>query len=226
MFDSIVKDIFDRLVKVDAGVKDTHNGGMAGTKQFDEDEALDRAMALFWRRGFGATSMQDIAVATGVLRGSLYNAYGDKQALFLRVFARYRERFLANVAEVLGAATPEQALRDYLRFSIDTITLAGDDALTRGCLTTKTATDETAMDQEIRHALRGLLDGVRGLLEERLARPDAAARLALAPSAAATLVVTATRGMVVMERVYGDPAQLQAIADDLLGLLLRAEPAS
>lgn len=221
MFDSTVKVMFDRLVKLDEGVKDTHNESMAGTKQFDEDEALDRAMALFWRRGFGPTSMQDVALATGVLRGSLYHAYGDKQALFLRVFARYRERFLASVAGALAAATPEQALRDYLRFSIDTITLAGDDAASRGCLTTKTATDETAMDEQIRDALRGLLDGVRALLEQRLGRADALARLALAPAAAATLIVTTTRGMVVMERVYGDPAQLQAIADDLLGLLLR-----
>lgn len=223
MFDSTVNVMFDRLVKVDGAVKDAHNAGMAGIRQFDEDDALDRAMALFWRRGFGATSMQDIAQATGVLRGSLYHAYGDKQALFLRVYARYRERFLASVREALAAATPEEALRNYLRFSIETITMVGDDALTRGCLTTKTATDETAMDEQIRTALRGLLDGVRALLEERLGRPDARARLALAPAAAATLVVTTTRGLVVMERVYRDQAQLQAIADDLLGLLLRPE---
>jgi AcrR family transcriptional regulator len=55
---------------------------MAGTKQFNEEEALDRALDLFWRRGFGPTSMQDLAQATGVIRGSLYHAYGDKQAIF------------------------------------------------------------------------------------------------------------------------------------------------
>jgi TetR/AcrR family transcriptional repressor of nem operon len=215
--------MFDSVVKFDASVKNAHNGSMAGTRQFDEDEALDRAMALFWRRGFGPTSMQDLAQATGVLRGSLYHAYGDKQALFLRVFARYRERFLGIVAEAMAAATPEQALRQYLGFSINTITDSGGDVSSRGCLSTKTATDETAMHEEIRLALRGLLDGIRALLEQRLSRPDALARLALEPAAAATLIVTMTRGMVVMERVYSDRAQLQAVADDLLRVLFLNE---
>ena len=192
---------------------------MAGTKQFDEDEVLDRALLLFWRRGFGATSMQDIAQATGVLRGSLYHAYGDKQALFLRVFERYRTRFLASMRTALAAPPAEEALRNYLRFAIATVTAVDDDEVTRGCLSTKTATDETAMDDAIRTALRGLLDSVQQLLAERLAQPDAAGRLALPPAAAARLIATTTRGMVVLERVYRDVAQLQAVADDLVLLL-------
>ena len=192
---------------------------MAGTNQFDEDEVLDRAMLLFWRRGFGATSMQDVAQATGVLRGSLYHAYGDKQALFLRVFGRYRTWLLASLHAALDAPTAEEALRRYLRFAIDTVTAVDDDAVTRGCLTTKTATDETAMDDAIRAALRGLLDDVQQALADRLAQPDAAGRLALPPAAAARLVATTTRGMVVLERVYRDVAQLEAVADDLLRLM-------
>jgi AcrR family transcriptional regulator len=192
---------------------------MAGTRQFNEDDVLDRAMLLFWRRGFGATSMQDVAQATGVLRGSLYHAYGDKQALFLRIFERYRTWFLARLRDALDAPTAEEALRRYLRFAIDTVTAVDDDAITRGCLSTKTAIDETAMDDAIRAALRGLLDSVQALLVERLARPDAAGQLALPPASAARLVATTTRGMVVLERVYRDPAQLQAVADDLVQLI-------
>ena len=192
---------------------------MAGTKQFDEDEVLDRAMLLFWRRGFGATSMQDVAQATGVLRGSLYHAYGDKQALFLRVFGRYRAWFLASLRAALDAPTAEEALRRYLPFAIETITAVDDDEVTRGCLTTKTATDETAMDDAIRAALRGLLDDVQQALTDRLAQPDAAGRLALPPAAAARLITTTTRGMVVLERVYRDVTQLEAVADDLLRLM-------
>lgn len=192
---------------------------MAGTKQFDEDEVLDRALLLFWRRGFGATSMQDVAQATGVLRGSLYHAYGDKQALFLRVFGRYRTRYLASLRAALAAPTAEEALRRYLRFAIATVTAVDDDAVTRGCLTTKTATDETAMDDAIRAALRGLLDDVQAALADRLAQPDAAGRLALPPAAAARLVVTTTRGLVVLERVYRDVAMLEAVADDLVRVM-------
>jgi AcrR family transcriptional regulator len=195
---------------------------MAGTKQFDEDEVLNRAMLLFWRRGFGATSMQDIAQATGVLRGSLYHAYGDKQAIFLKIYERYRAWFLDAVRAALAVPAAEEALARYLRFSIETLTSADGGDVSRGCLTTKTATDETAMDEAIRTALRGLLDAVRQLLEERLAQPDAVERLALPPAAAARLIVTMTRGLVVMERVYGDAAGLQEIADDLLRVVLPA----
>lgn len=195
---------------------------MAGTKQFDEDVALDRALDLFWRQGFGATSMQDLAQATGVLRGSLYHAYGDKQAIFLRIYARYRERYLARVGEAMAAPTPDEALRRYFRFAVEMIGAADAASMSRGCLTTKTATDETAMDAPIRDALRELLDAVRALIEARLAQPDAQQRLALPPAAAAQLLVTTTRGMVVMERVYRDAAQLQAIGEDMLRLLWRS----
>jgi AcrR family transcriptional regulator len=195
---------------------------MAGTKQFDEEQVLDRALEQFWRHGYGATSMQDLAQATGVLRGSLYHAYGDKRAIFLKVFERYRARFLDSVREAMAAATVREALERYFAFSVRIITLTDeDDAATRGCLTTKTATDETARDDAIRHALQLQLDGVRALIEERLARPDAQGQLALAPAAAAALIVTTTRGMVVMERVYRDHAQLRAAGADLLRLLLR-----
>jgi AcrR family transcriptional regulator len=211
------------VVKVDANVKNADNNRMAGIKQFDENEALDRAMDLFWRRGFGPTSMQDLAQATGVLRGSLYHAYGDKQALFLRIFTRYKERLLDGVRDALSGPVPDDALRQYFRFSIATMTDMGDGDAPRGCLTTKIATDETAMDASIRQALRSLLNGLRHLVEERLSRPDALVRLRLPAAAAATLVVTLTRGMVVMERVYRDPAQLQAVADDLTRLILPAE---
>jgi hypothetical protein len=124
------------------------------------------------------------------------------------------------VSEALSSPVIDDALRRYFRFSIATMTEVGSGDGPRGCLTTKTATDETAMDASIREALRSLLDGLGRLLEERLSRADAQDRLALAPAAAATLIVTLTRGLVVMERVYRNPAQLEAIADDLARLVL------
>jgi AcrR family transcriptional regulator len=179
---------------------------MAGIKQFNEEEALERAMHVFWRRGYAATSMQDLAQATGVLRGSLYNAYGDKQSIFLLAFARYKRHYLAAVREQMRAADPADALRDYFHYVI-------------GCLTTKIATDETAMNEALRNALRGMLEGLAEVLEERLSAPDALARLTLSPKAAARLVVTFTRGNVVMERIYHAPEELKATADDLVKVL-------
>lgn len=192
---------------------------MAGTRQFNEEEALDSAMLLFWRRGYGATSMQDLAEATGVLRGSLYNAYGDKQSIFLLAFARYRRNFMAQVRDALEQPTVAGALRAYLDLSIRAMTLPEEERSgTRGCMSTKIAVDETARDEAIRTALRGMLDELAGLLEARFAA--APEEVALPPAAAARLLVTATRGMVVVERVYQDEDRLREMAESLVTLLL------
>jgi TetR/AcrR family transcriptional regulator, transcriptional repressor for nem operon len=190
---------------------------MAGRRQFDERRALDRAREVFWLKGYGATSMQDIATASGVLRGSLYNAYQDKETLFLRVFADYADQFLAEVAQALADPSVDRALRDFFDFTIASMT-AG--VPTRGCLTTKTAIDTRADGERIRAAIRDLLDNMERLLRERLCTDEARLRLAIPPAEAARVLSAMTRGIVVMERVYQDPERLRATAASLIDALL------
>lgn len=190
---------------------------MAGQRQFDERRALDRAREVFWLKGYGATSMQDIAVASGVLRGSLYNAYHDKETLFLRVFDDYAEQFLADAAQALAQPIIDHALRDFFDFTITSMTTG---VPTRGCLTTKTAIDIKADGERIRAALRDLLDKMERLLHERLSTDEARSRLAIPPAEAARVLITMTRGIVVMERVYQDPERLRATATSLINTLL------
>ncbi len=221
--------MFDSIVKLDTSVKNTHNRRMAGIKQFNEEETLEQAMHVFWRRGYAATSMQELAQATGVLRGSLYHAYGDKQTLFLLAFARYQRQYLAAVRELMQADDPTVALGNYFDYVIASmlqpVPPLGDapSSPTRGCLTTKIATDESAMDEPVREALRGMLEGLSGALEERLSAPDAVTRLSLSPREAARLIVTFTRGNVVMERIYHAPDELKATADTLVKVLFPAK---
>jgi AcrR family transcriptional regulator len=182
-------------------------------------------MHVFWRQGYGATSMPDLAKATGVLRGSLYNAYGDKQNIFLLAFARYQKHYLEMVRQHMQLDDPVAALRAYFAYVISSMSEPVpqlDDtpsSRTRGCLTTKIATDETAMDEPVRNALRGMLEGLAEVLEQRLSQPDAKARLSLAPKDAARLLVTFTRGNVVMERIYHGREELQATADSMIAVL-------
>jgi len=188
-------------------------------------------MHVFWRKGYASTSMQDLAQATGVLRGSLYNAYGDKQSIFLLAYARYKERYLAAVRERMTADDPVDAMRDFFAYVIGSMSqpIARQDdtpcSATRGCLTTKIATDETAMDDAVRQALRSMLEGLGEALERRLSAPDALARLRLPPKDATRLLVTFTRGNVVMERIYHAPEELQATANTLLQILFTPKAA-
>jgi TetR/AcrR family transcriptional repressor of nem operon len=64
---------------------------MARTKEFDQEQALDAAMHLFWERGYEATSVQDLVEATGVQRQSLYDTFGSKHEMFLQTLMRYQE---------------------------------------------------------------------------------------------------------------------------------------
>jgi TetR/AcrR family transcriptional repressor of nem operon len=190
---------------------------MTGRRQFDEKRTMDLAREVFWLKGYGATSMQDVATATGVLRGSLYNAYRDKETLFLQVFEDYADQFLAEAAEALAHPIVDDALRDFFDFTITSMTTG---VPTRGCLTTKTAIDTKADDERIRGALRDLLDNMERLLRERLSTEEVRPRLAIAPAEAARVLITMTRGIVVMERVYQDPERLRATAASLIDALL------
>ena len=192
---------------------------MAGVRQFDEEQMLERALELFWRKGFANTTMQDLSAATGVQRGSLYNAYGDKDTLFLKVFEQYRLRFVEQLREALARPKLRDALRAFFDFLINSMTTGTP---TRGCLSTKTALGSEVLDPWLQSALRTLLDDIEACLVERFSRPDDAEDLPVAARQAARLIVTFTRGLVVIERVYADEKRMRASADALVKLLLPA----
>ena len=92
---------------------------MVGVRQFDENEMIATALDVFWRKGLHDATMQDLAIATGVQRGSLYNAYGDKEAIFLRAFDAYAAEFLGNAGEALAGDTAAARLRNFLDVIIE-----------------------------------------------------------------------------------------------------------
>ncbi|SIT51418.1 DNA ligase, ATP-dependent, PP_1105 family (fragment) [Paraburkholderia piptadeniae] len=191
---------------------------MAGVRQFNEDDAFVQALDVFWRKGYRATSMLDLAEATGVQRGSLYNAYGDKEEIFMRVFERYAERFVADARKALDKPDPHDALTSFFTFAIRSITQGSP---TRGCLSTKTAVEIEPESPRLREALRTMLDALEAALLAVLDTKEARAQLTMPPQQAASLIVTTTRGIAVMERIYGDPKKLRQTAFALVDALVR-----
>lgn len=192
---------------------------MAGVRRFEEDEVLARAEAVFRRKGFEATSMCDLAEATGVQRGSLYNAYGDKEALFLRAFAAYEARIIAGVGAALSGAPGAEGVARLFETLIANMTAT---EAARGCLTTRLAAEGDLAGPKVTGRVRDLLTHLEAAVRAALERPEARAGLALPPMEAARLIVTFTRGLAVMERVHGDAARLRATARDLARLLYPA----
>ena len=87
-------------------IEGLHSAGMARTREFDVDEALDRATALFWTRGYEATSVQDLVDALGVNRASLYGTFGDKAQLFAPVLERYGRQVDGVITDALAPPPP------------------------------------------------------------------------------------------------------------------------
>ena len=204
-------------------VKQLNLGGfVAGVRQVDEQKVLEAVLDVFWSRGWQATSMADLAEAADVQRGSLYHAYGGKEALFLLAFELYAGRFLSEAKAALSAATAEQALRGFFKVAVANMT-KGQPA--RGCLTTKTAAEVGAAGPRIQQRLRHLLDDLRDVFVTALAQPYIAKDLALPPEDAADILITFTRGLAVLERVYENAALLRRNADSLVrALVLTARP--
>ena len=74
---------------------------MARSKQFNTEEVLEKAIRLFWKQGFHATSMEDLVSTLGINRASMYNTFGSKQALFEQAVERYKNNDLKRIADFL-----------------------------------------------------------------------------------------------------------------------------
>jgi AcrR family transcriptional regulator len=216
-FDMVVK--LDTAVndKIDIAVKNEVSRAMVGTRQFDEDTLLEAALTTFWQNGFAATSMIDVAAATGVQRGSLYNAYGDKERLFLLAFERYSDHFLDLVRQALSDPDPAVALMALFKGSIAHMT---EGAQSRGCLTTKTAIELPLAGKAIEARVKRMIEEFTALIRDALSTPAARQRLSCDPEIAADLAVTFTRGLAVMERVFQNPQHLEKMSQQFVRILL------
>ena len=190
---------------------------MVGVRQFDEQEVIAVALDVFWRKGLHDATMQDLAAATGVQRGSLYNAYGDKEAIFLRAFDQYAGQFLETAGNALAKGGAAARLQSFFDLIVVNMTSGSPP---RGCLTTRTALDAAISSTAVRRRVQGLLRRLEQLISQAIrSAPDRPP--AIDADRLARVVVTFTRGLAVMERAgYGRKQLKQAAAtfvDALVG---------
>lgn len=125
---------------------------MPWTKQYDETKVLERAMAAFWAHGYEATSVNDLVLATGINRGSLYAAFTDKRTLFVRALRHYDELYRKDFLSTLADEHPPKAA---ILEAFRAVIAAGKSGRDRkGCLLVNTALELSPHDPEIDRLVR------------------------------------------------------------------------
>jgi TetR/AcrR family transcriptional regulator, transcriptional repressor for nem operon len=195
---------------------------VARPREFDEGKVLRAAREQFWSTGYAGTSMDAIAAATGLGKGSLYGAFGDKHQLFLRVFDAY----CTDIADAVGRSLdgPDDEAFERLCAHIRAIAAnTAADTARRGCLLAKGTAELSEHDADV--AARSLR--TFDILEESLAVDIQAAQRhgdidpAADPRQLADLVLAVLRGIEALGKAGKDQATLQAIAETAIAVLPR-----
>lgn len=120
---------------------------MARTKEFNEDQALDKAIEIFWHKGYNGTSAQDLVNHLGLSRSSLYDTFGDKQKLFVKSLKRYQKQNLDSLNELFeNAENIKTALTEIFK---QAVIESLQDRITKGCFMVNSAVELAMHDPEI-----------------------------------------------------------------------------
>jgi len=121
---------------------------MARPREFDEMTALEAAIECFWQNGYEATSVRDLADKMGLSAPSLYNAYGDKRALYERALEHYLDQSArARIKRLEESLPPKQAVRQFIG---EIIRHSVNDPERRGCFLINSALEVAPHDRELR----------------------------------------------------------------------------
>ena len=199
---------------------------MARPREFDADAALDRAMEMFWSKGYEATSLDDLCDATGLSRSSLYATFGSKRNLLLRSVDRYVEQRTPNIATVLAQPLPVRDVFAALaRHFIDQI-VAGSGR--RGCFLGNCAAELPRSDRAALARVREGLKSTEATFRSALARAQAHGELAPGADvdALARFLVAGFQGLRLVGKVNPDRTVLEDIATTMLRCLEPQTPAA
>ena len=194
---------------------------MARPREFDVDEALARATDVFWKRGYEATSVQDLVDALGVNRASLYGTFGDKAQLFSAVLDRYGRQVNGLVEQALAPpASGVEAVRAWFKELIRMVTQPGRP---RGCLLVGSASSNATAPDLLRERVLTAIRGATDRLEEALSRdPEIAARENV--HALARFFAAEGHGLAVLARAGVRRQELEAAAEVALRVLEQPRP--
>jgi TetR/AcrR family transcriptional repressor of nem operon len=201
---------------------------MGRPRSFDEGEVLLAVRDQFWSAGYAAARVDDIAAATGLGKGSLYGAFGDKRHLFLRAFDDHCAGLVEGVRRALES--PDAGAHDRLRAHVLAVANAtASDVCLRGCLLAKGAAELSGQDPAVAATARRTFAAIEDLISSCIAGAQRAGDITqdADPARLAGLLLAVLRGIEALGKGGSSPNSLHAIAETALALLPRPhDPAS
>ncbi|HYZ67242.1 MAG TPA: TetR/AcrR family transcriptional regulator [Mycobacterium sp.] len=193
---------------------------MPRPRKFDEHDVVAAVRDEFWMRGYAATSVDDLTNVTGLGKGSLYGAFGDKHALYLRALDDYIGTTLESVRTQLR--DPKYSAYDRLTGHIRAqVKAIAADTSRRGCMMAKSAAELSATDDTVERPVESAYATWAAELAEciREAQRDGTIDKKQNPQALATTVLAFMRGQEALHKGGVKPALLKASAEQMIALL-------
>lgn len=197
---------------------------MAWVKSFNEETAIENAMLVFWEKGFESASIADLLEGTGLNRGSLYNAFGGKQQLFIKALLKYdRDYRQAMLAKLEALDNPNKAIATFFD-SIVNGTVA--DQNHKGCFLFNTALTITTHDARVREIVTNGVREIEGFLRRSIEVGQARNEMPkeLDPESTAKALLALIIAIRVLGRGVYSKAALQTIAAEAKRLISTAPP--
>lgn len=185
---------------------------MARPAAFDREAILDALMRTFWEHGFETSSLDRLEKATGLKRQSLYNAFGDKEAMFVAALDRYAIKIGEPLSSLLEQVEPLAAVRNYLDGHIKVLT---DHCTPTGCLVATCSAELAPRKDELGTRLRGdaaaAIESIAAVF--RVWQLNGKLAVTAEPEELAALLTAITRGLAALSRSGADPVTLARAVD-------------
>jgi len=172
---------------------------MARQREFDEDKVLDALRDVFWEHGYDGTSYSDIMSATGLQKGSLYSAFGDKRSLYQKAIARYDAQIVSGAVQMLRNESLSSTVR-IEKLMNGPVEAAGTRKGRKGCLLCNAAIDQAPIDKETEASVTTSMNRLKEAISFAI-HDDAKAEHILASYFGARVLVKAGMSKKVLETV-------------------------
>jgi TetR/AcrR family transcriptional repressor of nem operon len=191
---------------------------MARTKVFDEEIVLNKAVNLFWEKGYNGTSAQDLVDELGISRSSLYDTYGDKYQLFKNSLLQYRKKFAGAMIEMIEKSDDfEKTLKDVFQY---VVTESLQEKFSKGCFIVNSSVELAPHNSEIAEIVNDNMRDIEDALSRLIKKGQDIGQFSKSHSARslARFVFNAISGLRVASKSGAD----KKIFDDIVKVTLSA----